>query len=406
MTVPRPRSTAAPGFMRDFALFSYGFRPFFLLSGIYAALAVPLWLWIYVRGSTAVSPLPPHLWHGHEMIYGFVLAAIAGFLLTAVPSWTSSRGFAGWPLISLVLLWLAGRVAMAAASDLPAWVTWIAELAFLPALAALLTPPLLRARNRNTPMLLVLAVLWLADAAFVIAMRSGNSAHAASALRFAIDVVLILVTIIGGRIVPAFTANALRRHGRTMAVVAPPWLEPVVIALMVSIAVVDVLWPDSFASGTLAALAAAAHVLRLSGWRSRWTLREPIVWILHAGYAWLPIGLALKALWLLGAVPWSARWLHAFTLGVFGTMILAVMTRAALGHTGRPLVVSRAVVVSYVLLIASVLVRVFGPALCTHDYVLTVIAAGLLWTLAFVLFVIVYAPILWRVRVDGAGAEK
>ena len=209
-TVDRQAATSAG--IRSFALFSYGFRPFFLLAGVSAALLVPAWICVYLHGAVPLPNLPPQYWHGHEMIFGFLGAAIAGFLLTAIPSWTGSRGFAGTPLILLVTLWLAGRVAMAGAAFLPAWLVIALELSFLPALCALLAPPLLRSTNRNTPMLLVLGVFWLADLAFIIAMRSNDSLLAQRALRLAIDIVLILVTVIGGRIVPAFTSSALRKH--------------------------------------------------------------------------------------------------------------------------------------------------------------------------------------------------
>lgn len=386
---------------RSFALFSYGFRPFFLLAGICAALLVPAWICVYVHGATPLPNLPPQHWHGHEMIFGFLGAAIAGFLLTAVPSWTGSRGFAGMPLIVLVMLWLAARAAMAGAAFIPAWLVGTLELAFLPALCALLAPPLLRATNRNTPMLIVLGVLWLADVAFIIGALSGDALLTQRALRLAIDIVLILVTVIGGRIVPAFTANTLRRQGGTVQIVTRPWLEAFVIALTVAIAVVDVVRPDSTASGVLAAFAAAAHALRLSGWRGPRTLHEPIVWVLLIGYAWLPIGLGLKALSLIAGVPWSAHWLHAFTMGVFGTMILAVMTRASLGHTGRPLVVSRAIAIAYLILTVGTVVRVFGVVLMPAHYLLAVTLAGFAWEIAFGIFVAAYAPILWAPRADG-----
>ncbi|HMN44590.1 MAG TPA: NnrS family protein [Povalibacter sp.] len=402
---PPPGQADTAGFAADssrtrgFALFEYGFRPFFLLAGLYALTAVPLWLWVYSHGVAVLPGLPPHLWHGHEMLYGFIVAAIAGFLLTAVPSWTGSRGFGGRPLILLVAVWLAGRGAMVTAAWLPTWLVGVAELAFLPALAALLAPPLVRGGNRNTPLLAVIGVLWLADVAFIVAMRSTDALLAQRALRLAIDVILILVTVIGGRIVPAFTANALRRRGETIQIVVRPWLDPLVIAIMVAIAIVDVGWPDSHLAGVLAAIAAGAHALRLSGWRVRRIWREPILWVLHVGYAWMPVGLALKAVWVLTGMPWSAQWLHALTLGTFGTMILAVMTRASLGHTGRPLVVSRTTALSYVVLTAAVAVRVWAPAIA--DYFDTVLVAGALWAMAFALYLAVYAPILWCARADG-----
>ena len=387
--------------MRRSALFDHGFRPFFLFAGIYAVLAVPLWLWIYVRGGAPHATLPPQHWHGHEMIYGFAGAAIAGFLLTAVPSWTESRGFGGRPLMLLTALWIGGRVAMALAGYWPIWLVGTIELSFLPALAVLLAPPLLRVRNRNTPMLAVIVVLWLIDGAFMAAMYTGDAWRAQGTLRLAIDLVLILVTVIGGRIVPAFTANALRGHGETAECVTRPWLDRLVIAVMVAVAIVDAIWPLSIAGGLLAALAAAAHALRLSGWRSLRTLSEPLVWALHIAYAWLPVGFLLKAVSLLFGWPWAAHWLHAFTMGVFATMILAVMTRASLGHTGRPLVVRPSIAVAYLVLTAAVIVRVLGPALHTLDYRITMIAAGALWTIAFLIYVIVYAPILVQPRADG-----
>ena len=384
-----------------FALFDYGFRPFFLLAGLYALLLVPAWLYFYAHHGAPFGALPMMYWHSHEMLYGFVGAAIAGFLLTAVPSWTGARGYAGAPLCALVGLWTAGRIAMASVGDAPFWITALAELAFLPALAALLAPSLFRGSNRNTPLLAVIGVLWLIDGAFLVALKNGDAALASRAMTLAIDFVLIMVTVVAGRIVPAFTANALRRRGELVQVVSRGWLEKVVIGAMVSVAAVDVLAPNATLSGVLAALAAAAHALRLSGWRSFRARSESILWVLHVGYAWLPIGLALKALWLLGDVDWAAKWQHALTAGVFATMILAVMTRASLGHTGRPLVVSRAITIAYLLLTASVVARVLASAVMPERYVLGMSIVGLAWMLSFLSFVIVYAPILSSPRADG-----
>lgn len=385
---------------RRFALFEYGFRPFFLLAGVYALVSVPAWLWIYTHGATMLSGVAPQFWHGHEMIYGFAIAAIAGFLLTAVPSWTGARGFGGRPLILLTLLWIAGRVVFFAGDRLPIWLIAVVELSFLPAVMLMLAQPLLRARNRNTPMLFVLGVLWLVDAAFVSALRFADPVLAQDTLHLAINIILVLVTVIGGRIVPSFTANALRRRGETVELVARPLLDRTVIGLTIAVAAVDLVARNSLASGALAAAAAIAHAWRLSGWYGHKTLREPIVWALHMGYAWLPIGFALKALWLLGDVSWAALWLHAFTMGAFATMILAVTTRASLGHTARPLVVSRAIAVAYLALTAGVIIRVL--ALVAGDaYRYAVSVAGGLWCVAFALYLIVYAPILIGPRADG-----
>lgn len=386
---------------RGFALFAYGFRPFFFAAGLSALITVPAWLAMLAAGSMPLGEMPPPLWHAHELFYGFVAAALAGFLLTAVPSWTGSRGFAGWPLVALTSIWLLGRLAFAFANAVPLWALAAAELAFLPGLAILLAPPLLRSRNRNTPLLLVIAALWIADAAFLAGIARRDPLLASASLRIATDLMLLVVTVIGGRIVPSFTANALRRHGEAADIRNLAWLERTVIPLMAAVVLVDLWRPDSAPAGWLAALVAAAQGLRLSRWRSARTRGDPILWVLHVGYAWLPLGFALKAVSLLAGPGWAAHWLHALTMGVFGTMILAVMTRAALGHTGRALTVGRSIAAAYVLLTLGVATRVFGPALWPSYPLWTLVASGSLWAAAFAIYLAVYAPILALPREDG-----
>ena len=271
------------------ALFDYGFRPFFLLSGIYALAIIPMWLFRFAHAATPFGALPAMYWHAHEMLYGFVIAAVAGFLLTAVPSWTGARGFAGRPLMLVVGLWILGRVAMGTVSAVPFWLTAMAELALLPALLVLLAPPIFRSANRNAPLLAVVTVLWLIDVAFLVGLQRGDAALAGGAMRLAIDLVLILVTVIGGRIVPAFTANALRQRGESASTLTYRPLEFAVIAAMVAIAITDVFAPDSRLSGSLAAIAALMHAGRLSGWRSFRTAASRFsgccTWV-TPGYRW------------------------------------------------------------------------------------------------------------------------
>ena len=381
--------------------FAYGFRPFFLLAGIYAVFAVAAWTLMH-RGDISVGAgWPPQLWHAHEMVFGFVVAAIAGFMLTAVPSWTGQKGFAGPPLIALTLLWLAGRVGFVAGSALPAGLVVFAELLFLPALILTLAPALLRTTNRNTPLLLVLAALWMTDAVFLFAADRGNAAMASTALRVAIDIILVLITVIGGRITPSFTANALRRRNVDVSFRSAAWLERMVILAMLAVVVVDVVSAGRATAVPVVAAAAVLQGLRLARWHSLKTLDEPIVWILHVAYLWLPIGLALRAAFEFGGFPWASHWQHALAAGAAATMILAVMTRASLGHTGRALVAAKPVVLAYVVLLLAVLVRVFGPAMPAVPYATTILVAGALWVLAFLLYVVVYAPILLRSRIDG-----
>jgi len=382
-------------------LLRYGFRPFFLAAGLTAMLLVPWWAAGYAFGVPLGTGWPPTLWHGHEMLFGFIVAAIAGFLLTAVPSWTGARGFAGWPLAMISGLWLLGRIAVATSQLWPPRAVAALDLAFLPALALLVAPPLVRARNRNTPLLAVLAALWATDAAFYWGLRHHNDGTSLRALIVGIDVVLLLITVIGGRIVPAFTASALKQRGTAGTIRAWPGITQLAVGSMIALVLSDLFVPDGMVAGVIAALAAVIQAVRIAQWRTLKTLRQPIVWVLHLAYVWLPIGLALKALALLtGAAP-AAFWLHALTIGAAATMILAVMTRASLGHTGRSLVVDPVIALAYLLLTTAALVRVFGLAVLPIAYPEVILVAAFLWTAAFVLFTWIYAPMLLAPRADG-----
>jgi uncharacterized protein involved in response to NO len=381
--------------------FAYGFRPFFLLAGIYAAVGMSAWLWMYGAGSSPMGPLPPHLWHGHEMLYGFIGAAVAGFLLTAVPNWTGSRGFAGAPLILLVVLWLLGRMAFVSVGTLPPVVLGLAELLFMPAVMAAIAPALFRARNRNRALLLVITLFWATDLRFVLALHGGDFGAASHALLVGTGVILFLVTIIGGRIVPAFTANALRARGIAATMRSSQFVERGVLAAMIAYVAVDVFAADGTVIAVVAAVAGALHLVRMAGWHGLESRHDPIVWILHVGYLWLPVGLMLRALFLAGGFAWAVHWQHALAAGAAATMVLAVMTRASLGHTGRPLSATPAIVVAYVSLILAVAVRVFGPQLLPPGYATIMLMAGALFVLTFSLFVVIYAPILLGPRVDG-----
>ncbi len=381
--------------------FAYGFRPFFLLTGWFAVFSMGAWLLIFTTRMPLTASLPLPLLHGHEMLFGLVSAAIAGFLLTAVPSWTGSRGFSGLPLVMLTAVWLLGRVLFLMSGTVPFALLAFTELAFLPLLAVFIAPALIRSRNRNTPLLGVLLLLWIADAAFLLAMQNADGGMAAKSIFTTLNVVLLLITIIGGRIVPAFTANALRKNRITVTMHSWPWLERTVIALMVLMLLVDLWGPGELVTGWVAALAALVQLLRLSGWNGWRTRKEPIVWILHAGYAWIPIGLMLKASFLLGGFPWAAFWQHALGAGAAATMILAVMSRATLGHTGRPLQVAPAMAWSYGLLLAAVFVRVLGPMFLPLSYIASIKLVGGLWIAAWLIYAVVYTPILLKPRLDG-----
>ena len=382
-------------------LFAYGFRTFFLAVGASAVVLVPLWAAGFSFGWPLGTDWPPTLWHAHEMLFGFAGAAIAGFLLTAVPSWTGQKGFAGVPLVLMSGVWLLGRLAAGTSAAWPFAAVAAADLAFLPLLGAFLAPPLIRERNRNTPLLLVLLVLFACNACFHAGLYRDDVDLARQALLTAVNLMLILITVVGGRITPSFTATALRQRGIDAVVRSRPRHTTAAVALMVAVAAVDVTAPTSAVAAWIALAAAVAQGARLAQWQGWRMWREPLVWILHLAYAWLPAGLLLKALALLAGLPLAAFWLHALTIGVIATMVLGVMTRVALGHTGRPLRVHRATVAAYLMVSAAVFARVFGPSLPWIDYPALVATSAVLWAAAFGLFLGVYGPILLTPRVDG-----
>lgn len=378
---------------------AYGFRMFFLLAGLAALALVGAWIAVGF-GAGWPFDLLPAAWHGHEMLFGFVAAAVAGFLLTAVPSWTGTAAPSGPPLAGLAALWLAGR-----AASLPSFadgaLAALVDLAFFPALGALLTGPLIRAgRARNSAFLVLLASLTAGNLLIRLEWLGATDDTARHGVSLAVGTVLLMVTVIGGRILPAFTQNALRRRDPAFTLSARPRLDRATILLTALLIPADLVLPGGPAAGSLAGAAAAAHALRLAGWRGARTLGDPLLWVLHLAYAWIPIALALKSAALIGA-PVGSGWLHALAVGGFSTMILAVMSRASLGHTGRELRAAPATVFAYLLLTVAAVARSFAALLPSGLYLPAVTLAGVAWTAAFALFLIVYAPILTRRRIDG-----
>jgi uncharacterized protein involved in response to NO len=385
-----------------FTLWGRGFRPFFLLAAAYAALAVAFWL--AVLGAWAAAPrwLSPSLWHAHEMLFGFVAAAIAGFLLTSVPVWTGRTPVTGLRLAALAALWIAGRAAMAAAGRLPLLAVALADASFLGALALAVALPIARSgQRRNYGFAVVVAALALANGLVHLDALGLAPGGATRGVTVGVDLVTLLVVLVGGRITPAFTANALRRAGVDTEVRSSPGADRLAFGALAVMAAVDAVWPRGVASGALAAVAAAASAWRMRGWRSARALGDPLVWSLHLGQAWVVVGLACVGASGLGLpLPWTTG-VHALTAGAFGSMILAVMTRVALGHTGRPLVVPRGIAWAYGLASAGAALRVVGPLVGAAWALPALVASGLLWALAFALYLVRYARILVSPRVDG-----
>lgn len=378
-------------------LWGRGFRPFFLAAAAYAALFVPLSTALWLGAGRAPGWLVPGWWHGHEMVFGVVAAAIAGFLTTAAPVWSGRPALHGGPLAALLVLWATGRAAMLASAWLPSAVVAAVDLAFLPALAGVLARTLRgREQRRNHGIVAVVAALAVANAAtHAAALGLVAPGVARQALHFAVAGVIVLIVVIGGRITPAFTRNALRLRGVEAEVIDGPWRGRLAVAGVVAVAGLALAAPDTLASRVASVAAGLAVAARMSGWQTRRSLGDPLVWSLHAGMAWVAIGLVLR-----GVQPVGSAGLHALAAGAMGSMILAVMTRVGLGHTGRPLALPRGGAVAYGLVHAAALARVLA-ALAVENVPLLLVLAAALWSLAFAVFLALYAPILVAPRVDG-----
>lgn len=385
--VPRYRSHAGPAILRQ------GFRPFFLLAGLWGAAAVPLWLVIFHGGLTVPSAFGPAGWHGHEMIFGFAAAVLAGFLLTAIPNWTGRLPLQGLPLAGLAALWLAGRAAMALSEVLGPWLPAAIDLAFLALMLAVALREIVAGRNwRNLPLMGALLLLIAANAlTHLEALGLTGSMQAGQ--RLGIAVLAMLIGLIGGRIIPSFTRNWLVKRGAT-TLPAPFNAYDKACLLVSPVGLAGwVVAPELAPVGGLLLAAGALQAVRLARWQGRQTLAEPLVWSLHLGFLWLPLGLLLLGLGILlpSLVPPTAA-LHALTAGAIGAMTLAVMTRATLGHTGRELTADGPTTAIYLAVAAAAATRV-AAALLPEYYLALLWPSGLLWSLAFGVFVLRYGPL-------------
>lgn len=396
---------ALAGAHRSFALFEYGFRPFFLLAGAYGAAGLLAWIGLFSGAFALPLAWPEMLWHGHEMVFGFAAAGMGGFMLTAVPNWTGAAPLRGSRLAVLTLLWLAGRVAMWGCAALPGPLVALLDLAFLPALAVSVGGSLVAqipvSGYRNAVFLVLLTLLWLGDLLTQLDALGAWPGAALPGLHLGIDVLLLAITMVGGRIIPTFTANALRLAGGGSAL--PRSYRPLDAASiigMVAYLLADTLIGGGPVLGAIALFAVVANGARLALWQPLATWRNPLLWVLHLGYGWLVLGLALSGVANLApaALPPTTA-LHALTAGAIGTMLLAVMSRAALGHTGRPLAAPPAVVSAYAAISIAAALRVIAPL--TAASLPLLIAAGLIWALGMALFTAAFAPILLRPRADG-----
>ena len=378
-------------------LFSQGYRPFFLLAALNAW--TTMFAWIYLLSGRAVPGLgwPPQTLHAHEMLYGTVAAVIAGFLLTAVPNWTSTARVSGAPLVGLVLLYLAGRAALILSGSLePLWVAGI-DVAFLPVLAIFVGRPILQTRNwRNLPVLGVLLGLALANAAMHGGLLQSDYVMLRAGMYSSVYLVVVLMMIIAGRVVPAFTRNALRRSGVEAEVSNRTIVGPLSIVMACSALILDLIMPGKSISAFFALAAAPLLLIRQSGWEFRKTLGQPMLWILHVGHAWLAVGFGCLGVSNAFDIGIGAAALHAFTAGAMGTLMLAMMPRVLLGHQGRPIEATGATVLSFVFVVVGAIVRIAGASGPVEFYRPSVLLGGGLWASAWLVFSLVYSRILFE----------
>jgi uncharacterized protein involved in response to NO len=391
--VEAPAETSAKP-LEGLPLLRLGFRPFYLGAAAFAALSIPLWVAIVLSKISMPMSMPPLLWHAHEMLFGFAAAVIVGFLLTAGKAWTGLPTPRGATLAALALLWLAARVA-ALVAPYPLYAAL--DMLLLPLVAGLLIAVLLRARNRrNLPLAGILLLLASANVTFHLASLGAVDVAPMTSLHAGLALIILIECVMGGRVIPAFTLSA------TPGLKLQPKLEAPTVVLTVLGLATWVLSPTGWIPAVLLAAAAVLQIYRFSAWKSFVTRGRPILWVLHAAYAWIPLGLALLSLAELGLVSASTG-VHALAVGATGGLIIGMITRTARGHTGRPLRVSKAEVAAYGLVLAAALLRAMVPLVAPNSlpYGVPLIAAAVAWCSAFVLYLRVFTPWLLASRVDG-----
>ena len=377
-------------------IFALGFRPFFLLAGWLAILLMAFWVPVFVGGVPFDTYYGQIDWHSHEMIFGYTIAVIAGFLLTAVRNWANTPTPSGLPLAGMGALWLVARILPILVAIFPRWLIAAADLAFLPTLVTGIAVPLLQNKEKqNLIFLPLLAVLWSADLLVHADVLGLAPNLARKGVFLGLDVIILVIVIMGGRVIPFFTERALSVVLKRWRIVE--WLSPVSVILFL---VAELFRPDSVTSASFAALAACANGAPLAGWYTPRYWRVPLLWVLHLGYGWIILGFYLKAGTALGLVPPQFT-IHAFTVGGIGVLTLGMMARVSLGHTGRPLKVGAAMTTAFVLINLAAVGRGLLPPFFPQFFSQLIVASGAFWIAAFTIFIIVYTPILIQPRVDG-----
>ncbi|BBK40434.1 short-chain dehydrogenase [Allostella vacuolata] len=395
MTIGATEGPLPPPILRD------GFRPLFLGAAAWAVVALGLWLAALSGGPSPGGSHGALAWHVHEMVFGVAAGVVGGFLLTAVPSWTGQPKAAGLPLAAIAAAWAAGRIAMLAPDAPGLAASAVLDLAFPVVLLVRTAMQVAAGRNwRNLPMVAGGLLLLAGNGVYHADMAGLVPGGATAGPEIGLFTIVLLIALIGGRIVPAFTRNWLMMSGRGEPLpVSQAWFDGLVVALTVAASALWIAGAEGPLPAAAAGLAAVAHAVRLARWQGWRTTAEPLVLVLHLGYLWVAVGFALMAASLVatGIVPRAAT-LHAFGAGAMATMMLAMMTRATLGHTGRKLAADGATVAIYLLVTVAAVARV-GATLASDLHQPGLILSGLAWMSAFLLYVGVYGPKLWGARI-------
>jgi uncharacterized protein involved in response to NO len=392
--------TAIPRFRkhRGWPILANGFRPFFLLGSIYAGLAILVWLPLFHGEITLTSAFAPRDWHVHEMLYGYLPAVITGFLFTAIPNWTGRLPIQGAPLLVLVIVWIAGRLCVTFSAETGWLVALLVDASFLLLVAASAAREILAGRNwRNLNVVMLVLLLLAGNIAFHLEAHLNGAAG--TGIRIGIAVVVLLISLIGGRIIPSFTRNWLVRENPGRLPVPFGRFDVLVVAIGALALAGWVVSPAGDFTGAALAIAGLLHLVRLARWAGDRTWREPLALILHVGYAFVPFGFLLNAASAFDLVPAGAG-IHAWMAGAAGTMTLAVMSRATLGHTGQPLTASFATQAIYVAVIVAALARICAVIEPVHSEPLLQLAA-FAWAAAFFGFALSFGPLL-----AGFGRRK
>ena len=394
LALRRARMASSPPVLRG------GFRPFFAGGAAWAVIALTLWLLSLLGGLTLPSAFDPLAWHRHEMLFGFVGAIIAGFLLTAIPNWTGRLPIAGLPLAALFGLWVSGRVALLCSERIGILAAAVVDVGFYFVFAFIAGREVLAAKNRNVPIVVLVLLFGIASAVdYAGAVGWINDTEAG--FRAGIALVIVMISVIGGRIIPSFTRNWMVKQGLKEGLPGQPSRFDLATIGITGLGLI--LWllaPFAALAGWVIALAGLLQLVRLSRWSGWKTLADPLVSVLHVGYLWVPVGLLLLAWSILGVDMPRTVAIHALTAGAMASMILAVMTRATLGHTGRELKAGTGSVAIYLLVTVGAALRV-GAGLGLIGYRVGIEGAGALWMGAFLLFLLIYGPFLFRARPGG-----